>query len=213
MFMTTSVLALGANLANAQALQVAVEEPAPPPVASASPAPASAAHRDQPSDEKPKHSRDKTVLGGSMYVTTGMALDDVRNAGFDLRIALDLYASIGLGDGSLLLGGTVLGAEFTVFENRKSVGIPALFTVGFRDDSWLVAVDSGATLGFDNSYNDFDDDETSLPSPRVQLRAGYRINNFQEIAGVVGYERQLYENRDGVDRLLVGVAVGIGGDG
>lgn len=157
--------------------------------------------------------RDKTVLGGSAYVTTGVALDDFRNAGFDLRIALDLYASIGLGDGSLLLGGTVLGAEFTVFENRKSVGIPALFTVGFRDDSWLAAVDGGATLGFDNSYNDFDDAEESLPSPRVQLRAGYRVDNFQEIAGVVGYERQLYANRDGVDRLMIGIAVGIGGDG
>lgn len=222
--LTASALTFAAGTAQAQALQVAADPPAPvaatPAPVAATPAPAVVAPvagpsstRDAARIETPEEPRDKTVLGGSAYVTTGVVLDELRDAGFVARVALDLYASIGLGDVSLLIGGTVLGAEFTVFGDRKGVGIPMLFTLGLRDDTWMVALDSGATLGFDNSYNERDDAEESLPSPRTQVRAGYRLHNSLEVSGVVGYERQLYANREGVNRLLVGVTVGVGGDG
>ncbi|NUP12728.1 MAG: hypothetical protein HOW73_42350 [Polyangiaceae bacterium] len=76
----------------------------------------------------------------------------------------------------------------------------------------MVATAGGVSLGSDNSYPDIDDAEESLPMPRAEIRAGYRIVNVMEITGFVGAERRLYWNRDNETRMFVGVSFGTGAD-
>lgn len=148
-----------------------------------------------------------------MYLFTGTAIDDLKQGAFMVRPALELYVALGLGDVSLELGGTVLAVEGSLSSVRSSVSIPALLAVTVKDDAWNVGVAGGVSLASDNSYGERVDDEVSLPSPRAELRGGYRIDKIAELTGIVGYERRLYENRENENRLFFGMSIGIGAAG
>lgn len=164
--------------------------------------------------EGESRAREGVDLGGSLYLLSGTAIDDFRQAGFLLRPELELYASFGLGDVSLLVGGTVLGFEGVFSGARHCIAFPALATVGVRSDEYMVLVAGGASLGNDNYYGeDVVDNEVSLPSPRGEVRVGVRFDDFAEIQGILGVERRLYENRENETRAFFGVSVGFGGDG
>lgn len=179
-------------------------------------APSPVARPFTPNDEAAREPRvrEGVDLGGSLYLLSATAIDDFRQAGLLLRPQLELYASFGLGDVSLLLGGTVLGVEGVFSGERQSVAFPALATLGFRSDDYMVMLAGGASLGSDNFYgDDIDDHEVSLPSPRGEVRVGVRFDDFAEIQGIIGVERRLYENRENETRAFLGVSVGFGGDG
>ncbi|NUP11750.1 MAG: hypothetical protein HOW73_37360 [Polyangiaceae bacterium] len=212
---TSLVVALFSTSALADGLAVATDVP-PAPTAAA-PAPIAAPVAQPVADTNGKAAepkvREGVVLGGSAYFMQGVAVDDFESGGYLARAAMELYASIGAGDVSVLLGGTVLGVEAAHFGSRSSLDVPLLVTVGVRSDDYIVAMSGGVSVGSDNSYVDREDAEESLPSPRAEVRAGFRMFEILEITGIVGVERQLYTNRDNTTRLMGGVALGIGGDG
>ncbi len=190
-------------------LVVAGDQPAPQPVR---PAP-SALSPDTFSEPEAEIEREGVSLGGSFYLFSGAAVDDFQQGGFVIRPELELYASFGLGDVSMILGGTVLGVEATHFSNRDGISIPMLATVGVRDDSWLVALAGGVSVADDDSYgDDIEDDEESMPSPRGEVRVGYRFLNLVELTGIVGAQRRMFTNREDATRLIFGLSIGIGGD-
>lgn len=160
-------------------------------------------------EEKP---REGVSIAAASYVFCGSAIDDFKQGGFIVRPEVELYAAFGLGDVTLLVGGTVLGVEGTHFDNRDGMSVPVLGTIGVRDDSWHVAAAGGISVATDDSYGDILDEEESSPSPRGEVRAGYRFANFGELTGIVGAERRLWTNREDATRLFFGMAIGIGYD-
>ena len=148
-----------------------------------------------------------------MYVLAAPVLENFHQMGILLRPEIELYASFGLGNVSLFVGGTVLGIEGGIFGDHKSASFPALATIGIKGDKFQLAAAGGASLGFDNSYGDINDNERSLPCPRAELRGGYRLGNFGELTVIGGAERALFENRAGATRVFLGLALGYGGDG
>ncbi len=194
-------------------LTVAGDAPAPP-----APAPVAAPTRPAaapPADsaQKPEKVRDKTEFAGSLHVLSGVALDDGTDGGFLARPALELGVNIGVGDVGVFVGGLPLGIEVVDFGYKRSIAYPAMTVVGVHDDRWLVQVAGGASIAADDSYRDFDDAEQSLPSPRGEVRAGYRFfeEGILELMAHAGAERRLFTNRDDQTRLIVGMSVGIGG--
>jgi hypothetical protein len=195
--------------ATAFAADLTVARDPEPSVVVAAPSP----RRDDREREKPREVvREGYGVGLDLYAFTGPTVDDFAEGGFLARIALEAYGTFGLGDVSLMLGGTVLAIDTTYFRDRTSHEVPALTVLGVRDDSWQVAIAGGASVYVDDEYDDRDDAERSLPSPRGELRAGYRWGKMVELNGVVGAERRLFENRDDVTRLFFGATLGIAGD-
>jgi hypothetical protein len=143
------------------------------------------------------------------------AMDDFRAdaIAFMARPALEIFVSVGLGDVSLLLGGTTLAIEVYAYDDRTSLNYPALLTLGVHHDRWLLEVAGGASLGAEDSAGEFQirQDEEQIPAPRAELRAGARFINLLELRGVLGTERRIASESDGVTRFFAGVAFGIGG--
>jgi hypothetical protein len=165
------------------------------------------------SEEVEESPREGVSIAGSAYLFSGAAIDDFRQGGFIVRPQLELYAAFGLGEVSLLLGGTVLGIEATHFDNRDGMSIPVLGVIGVRDDTWQVAAAGGISVATDDSYgDDIIDNEESLPSPRGEARFGYRFAEVGELMGIVGAERRMYSNRDDATRFFFGLSIGVGGD-
>jgi hypothetical protein len=194
-------------------LTVAGDAPAPPaptPVAAAT-RPAGAPAAD--SAQKPEKVREKIEFAASLHVLSGVALDDGTDGGFLARPALELGVNIGVGDVGVFVGGLPLGVEVVDFGYKRSTAYPAMTVVGVHDDRWLVQVAGGASIAADDSYRDFDDAEQSLPSPRGEVRAGYRFfeEGILELMAHAGVERRLFTDRDDQTRLIVGMSVGIGG--
>ncbi len=130
-----------------------------------------------------------------------------------MRPQIEVYAAFGLGEVSLLLGGTVLGIEATHFDNRDGMSIPVLGVIGLRDDTWQVAAAGGISVATDDSYGeDIIDNEESLASPRGEVRVGYRFAEVGELMGIVGAERRMFSNREDATRLFFGLSIGVGGD-
>jgi hypothetical protein len=113
--------------------------------------------------QKGSERREGVELGGSVYVLTAPVLADFRQAGVLLRPTMELYAAFGLGNASLILGGSVLGVEGGFYGDHQSVAFPMLATIGVRGDRFVFAAAGGASLGYDNSYGDTPDHEKSLP--------------------------------------------------
>ncbi len=197
-------------------LQVAAGAPAPPPapteVATQAPAPPPPVPA-RDAAAKPEKVRDKVEFGGTAYVLTGAAIDDGTDGAFLFRPALEVGVNIGLGDLGLFIGGLPLGVEITKSGVRRSITYPAMTVVGVHDDSWLVAVAGGASLATDNNYGDMNDNEVAHPSPRGELRGGYRFGEegMGEVVAYAGVERRLYDNRDGETRIIAGLSVGVAG--
>lgn len=211
---TCAALSVVSSGARAQALTVAADPVAAPPPAAAAAAQPARTPAGPDRAAAPEHERSGVDLGGSFYLLSGTAVDDFKEGGFVLRPALELYAAFGAGEVTVELGGVVLGVEGTFSGRRTSVSIPALTAVAVRDDKWAATVAGGVSLATDNDYgDDHPDDEISLPSPRAELRAAYRFEQFGELGGIVGYERRLYTNREDESRLMFGVSIGIGGCG
>lgn len=209
-------LAVGSLLATSRAVAAGpltvAADPGTAPAPSTGPrppsTPAASADRAQGSEKV----RDKTELGASLHVLSGAAVDDLREGGFLVRPALELGVNIGLDDVGLFLGGLPLGVEVVEFGYKTSLAYPAMTVVGLHDDTWLVQVAGGASLAVDDSYDDREDEERSLPSPRGEIRAGYRFfeEGMLELIAHVGFERRLFENRDDQTRFIAGLSIGIG---
>lgn len=201
-------VALAPTTAFAGGLTVASDPGAPPSAARPYTPPA-----DSFSNEVEENPREGVSIAGSAYLFSGAAIDDFKQGGFMVRPQLELYAAFGLGEVSLLLGGTVLGVEATHFDNRDGMSIPVLGVIGVRDDTWQVAAAGGISVATDDSYgDDIIDNEESLPSPRGEARVGYRFENLGELMGIVGAERRMYSNREDATRFFFGLSIGIGGD-
>lgn len=193
------------------ALTVAADPPAAAPPSSAAATPRSDTFS---APDAVEAERKGVSLSGAFYLFSGAAVDDFAQGGFIVRPELELYAAFGLGDVSLFLGGTVLGVEGTYFGKRSGMSIPVLATVGVRDDTWLVSAAGGVSVAEDNNYGeDIIDDEESMPSPRGELRVGYRFEGFGELMGIVGAEQRMFTNREDSTRLFFGLSIGIGADG
>jgi len=190
--------------------ETAPPAPARTPVAATSSAPAS-----RPSDsaaEKPEKVRDEVELGVALTMLSGMAIDDLHDGGFLFRPAMEVGANIGVGDVGVFVGGLPLGVEVVEFGYKTSITYPAMTVVGVHDDTWLVQVAGGASIATDDSYDDFDDNEHSLPSPRGEVRAGLRFfeEGILELTAHAGLERRMWDNRDDQTRFIVGLSVGVG---
>lgn len=208
------VLSLAPRIASASDLVVAVDPPSPvaAPTAVEEPGP-------------PRKKRDHVEFAASLYAMTGTAMDDFEMGAiaFMVRPALELYVSIGLGDVSLMLGGTTLAIEVYAYEDRTSVNYPALFTLGLRHDRWLAEIAGGASMFTEDSVGPFElmGEQDPLPSPRAEVRAGARFMNLLELRGVLSAERRIavdssdlehsIAERDSMTRYFAGVAFGIGG--
>jgi hypothetical protein len=156
-------------------------------------------------------SREGVSFSGSLYVLSGVALDDFSEAGFLVRPSLDLGASFGLGDVSLYLNASAVAIEAALFSGRTSTSVPFLATVGVRSDTWTLAAAGGLSAAVDNDYGDRADVEHSLVSPRGEIKAGYRFEGFIEILGHVGIERRRFDNREDTTRLIFGASFGFAG--
>ncbi|MBL9022139.1 MAG: hypothetical protein JNL21_08045, partial [Myxococcales bacterium] len=188
-----------------------------PPPATATPTPATPTPTPTPNPACPPpptdtwSTRDPIEFTGSLYVLSGVAIDDFRDAGFLVRPSLDFGVSFGLGDVSLFTTASVLAIEAARFSNRTTTSVPALLTLGIKGESWTLAGAMGISAAVDNDYGDRPDNEESLVSPRGEVKAGYRFEDIVEVLGHVGLERRRFDNRDDQDRLLVGVSVGVAG--
>jgi hypothetical protein len=210
-------LGLEPRLAWASDLVVAVD----PPTASVS----SVTPADQPTPAPPPKKRDSAAFAASLYVLTATAIDDFRldRIAFVARPALEVYVSVGLGDVSLVLGGTTLAIEVYAYDERTSVNYPALLTMGLHHDRWLVELSGGASLFTEDSAGPFEltQNQGQIPSPRAELRAGGRFLEIVELRGVLSAEQRIAADsadrehslgeRDSVTRFFAGVAFGIGG--
>jgi hypothetical protein len=189
---------------------VVAEEPAP---AAKAPAPKVA---QQPcpvcpaSTEPTEKRREGVDFSASLYVLSGLAIEDWREAGFLVRPSLDLGASFGLGNVSLYLLGSTAAIEYAKFSGRHSSSFPVMATLGVRADGWTIAGSAGISAAVDNEY-DIPDDEISLISPRGEIKAGFRFEDFLEILGHVGLERRKFENREDVTRLIFGISFAVAG--
>ena len=163
--------------------------------------------------EEVENEREGVSIAGSAYLFSGAAIDDFRQGGVIIRPQLEVYAAFGLGEVSMLLGGTVLGVEATHFDNRDGMSVPVLGVIGIRDDTWQVAAAGGISVATDDSYGeDIIDNEESLPSPRGEARFGYRFAEVGELMGIVGAERRMYANREDATRFFFGLSIGFGAD-
>ncbi len=186
-----------------------VPPPATPTPTPATPTPNPAACPPPPTDTW--STRDPVEFTGSLYVLSGVAIDDFRDAGFLVRPSLDFGVSFGLGDVSLFTTASVLAIEAAKFSDRTTTSVPFLATLGVRGKSWTVAAAGGLSAAVDNDYGERLDNEESLVSPRAEVKAGYRFEDIVEILGHVGLERRRFDNRDDQDRLFFGVSVGVAG--
>lgn len=196
-----------------------VEEPEPLVVAADEPKPAAkppskAAQQPCPvcptNTEPTEKRREGVEFSASLYVLSGVAIEDYRDAGFLVRPSLDLGASFGLGSVSLYLLGSTAAIEYAKFSNRHSSSFPVMATLGVRADGWTVAGSAGISAAVDNEY-DIPDDEVSLISPRAEIKAGFRFEDVVEILGHVGLERRKFENREDVTRLIFGISFAVAG--
>jgi hypothetical protein len=186
--------------------------PPPPPSAVAAPCPACPpAKACPPPATDADKSRDSIEFTGALYVLSGVAIDDFRDAGFLVRPSLDFGVSFGLGSVSLFTTASTLAIEAAKFSDRTSTGFPFLVTLGLKGDAWTVAGAAGLSAAVDNDYGERPDNEESLVSPRGEIKAGYRFEEIVEILGHVGLERRNFDNRDDQTRLFFGVSVGIAG--
>lgn len=214
-----SSLSVGMLLASSSALAAGsltvAADPGEPPAASAAVATPRTPTGPAPGADmadKPERVRDKTEFGAALHLLSGAAIDDMREGGLLVRPALELGVNIGLGDVGLFVGGLPLGVELVELGYKTSLAYPAMTVIGVHDDSWLVQIAGGASLLVDDSYDDHDDEERSLPSPRGEVRAGYRFldEGMLELTAHAGVERRLFENRDDQTRLIIGLSAGIG---
>lgn len=190
----------------------APQAPAPAAPAVAAPCPACPpAKACPPPVVEAEKSRDTIEFTGSLYVLSGVAIDDFRDAGFLVRPSLDLGVSFGLGAVSLFTTASTLAIEAAKFSDRTTTGFPFLVTLGIKGDAWTLAGAAGLTAAVDNDYGDRPDNEESLVSPRGEIKAGYRFEEIIEVLGHVGLERRNYDNRDDQTRLFFGVSVGVAG--
>ncbi len=184
-------------------LEVAVPAPRPPIAKSA---PANPSSPSNPSDRRGK--RASSSLGGSAYVLGGVVADSRGGVGSFGRAELDLYASIGLGDVSLLVGAPILLVEVAAIAGAPEVTTPLLLTVGARTDDWVITGAAGPVVGAVMS-----DRGGTIVSPRIEVRAGYRPDNSLEIEGMLGYEHRMVLDEPASERFMIGFSLGIGGDG
>ncbi len=210
------VLAVTPRIAFASDLVVAVAPAAPASTPVSMPA-------EDDEREPPKKKRDGVAFAASLYAMTATAMDDFKldELAFVARPALEAYVAIGLGEVSLLLGGTTLAIEVYAYDDRSSMNYPALFTMGVVHDRWLVEVAGGASLFTEDSAGPFQTigDQPQIPSPRAEVRAGARFLNIFELRAVVSGERRIApdsidhsdSDRDSVTRYFAGAAFGIGG--
>ncbi|NUO48512.1 MAG: hypothetical protein HOV80_06615, partial [Polyangiaceae bacterium] len=163
-------------------LTVAGENPPPPPPAPAQTALPQSSSPSSPADtaaaDRPEKVRDKVEFGGWFGLLSGVAIDDGKEGGFLVRPALEIGANIGVGDVGIFVGGLPLGIEVVEFGHKTSVAYPAMTVIGVHDDTWLVQIAGGASIAADDDYGDIVDDEKSLPSPRGEVRGGFRF--FEE---------------------------------
>lgn len=199
-------------------LTVAGENPPPPPAptparAALPPSPArSAPAADHTADEKPEKQRDEVAFSMWVGMLNGVAIDDASQGGFMFRPAIELGVNIGVGDVGIFVGGLPLGIEVVEFGYKRSVAYPAMAVIGVHDDTWLVQVAGGGSIAADDDYGDIADNEQSLPSPRGEVRAGFRFlqDGLLELTAHAGIERRLFTNRDDQTRFIAGLSIGAG---
>lgn len=186
--------------------------PAPAPAPVAAPSSASASTSSDSAADKPEKVREDVQFGMALTMLSGMAIDDLHDGGFLFRPAIEIGANIGVGDVGVFVGGLPLGVEVVEFGYKTSITYPAMTVVGVHDDTWLVQLAGGASIATDDSYDNFEDNERSLPSPRGEVRAGFRFfeEGILELTAHAGIERRLWENRDDQTRFIVGLSVGVG---
>lgn len=155
----------------------------------------------------------------SLYAMTGSANDDFgtsfkRDVALMGRLALEVYASFAVEDVRVLLGGSTLAIEAFYYANRSGAQFPALIVVGARGRSWLVAAAGGVSLASSDNAGAFYSapDEEAYPSPRAELRAGYRARDAFEVSGLLGLERRFALDGFSQNRFFMGVSAGVGGD-
>ncbi|NUO52924.1 MAG: hypothetical protein HOV80_29105 [Polyangiaceae bacterium] len=164
-----------------------------------------------PANTEPTEKRREGVdFAASLYVLSGLAIEDYRDAGFLVRPSLDLGASFGLGSVSLYLLGSTAAIEYAKFSDRHSSSFPVMATLGVRADGWTIAGSAGISAAVDNDY-EAPDDEVSLISPRGEIKAGFRFEEFLEILGHAGLERRKFDNREDVTRMIFGISFAVAG--
>lgn len=217
---TAPGLALAQDEEPAEPLVVAAPEdgpeagPSPPSPAPAAAAPCPAcppAKACPPQAAEADKTRDSIEFTGALYVLSGVAIDDFRDAGFLVRPSLDFGVSFGLGSVSLFTTASTLAIEAAKFSDRTTTAVPFLVTLGIKGDAWTLAGAAGLSAAVDNDYGERLDDEESLVSPRGEIKAGYRFEQIVEVLGHVGLERRNFDNRDDQTRLFFGVSVGVAG--
>ena len=154
------------------------------------------------------------AYAGSLYVMGGTANEDfdIAQVAVMVRPALEAYAAIPVGSLDFIIGGTTLAIEAYAYAHRTSLNYPAMITMGLHGASFLVELAGGASLFSADSEGRFAiiDEEIALPSPRVEVRAGYRFKDVLDVRGILGTERRLIAGED-VSRTYLAVAFGTGG--
>ncbi len=188
-------------------------EPDSAPVAAASSVPRGMSALYEPT---PRKSQGDVQVGMSLYGMQGGANDD-----FDpeviallLRPSLELHVAFRVREDEYVkVGGSTLAIELFVYRDRTSTNYPALLGVGYQANGWLLELMGGASLFSNDSEGAFsvDGDEDALPSPRVELRAGWRFKRFVELRLLLGTERRIAPLIEDVSRTYLGVAFGVGG--
>ncbi|MBK6513395.1 MAG: hypothetical protein IPM79_05770 [Polyangiaceae bacterium] len=207
-----AAVALTSSVALADPLVVATDPASTPaPVASVASAPAPPPPAARPADAptRPKRLRNKTVLGGSATALSTFVMDG-DEPGAMARVSLDLYASIGLGDVSVLIGGPVLVIEASAFQSHAEAAVPFMAQMGLRADEWMALFGAGVVLSGDITS---EAPPSSEPSPRVELRGGPRLDSGLELCGYAAYEHHRVDGPGDTHRFFGGLSVGYGGDG
>lgn len=154
-----------------------------------------------------RRNRELSSLGGSAYLLGGFAADSTRGPGSFGRAEIDLYASIGLGGVTLLVGGPILLFEVAAYAGAPEVTTPLLLTVGARTDHWVITGAVGPVFGAHMTS-----DGGTIVAPRVEVRAGYREGNSLEIEGMAGYEHHMVLAEPASERFMIGFSLGFGND-
>lgn len=172
-----------------------------------------------PDLSEPDPEPEPVTVALALYAMTGTANDDFgthfeRDVALMGRLALEVYASIAVDDVRVLVGGSTLAVEAFYYANRSGAQFPALIVVGARGTTWLAAVAGGVSLGSSDNVGAFytAPDEEAYPSPRVEVRAGYRARDAFEVSGLLGVERRFALDGFRENRFFMGVSVGVGGD-
>lgn len=158
--------------------------------------------------------RDKILPSVAFSFQAGAAVDDGKEAGYFSRFALEAGVDAGVGKVGIFVGALVAGADFVLFDdNRASVAYPALLIFGVHDDDWLLQIAGGASLGGQDQYGE-DPTIWTQPSPRAELRGGYRANLIEDRIGVelfgnAGVERRVFDLYDDETRFFVTAGVGL----